>query len=139
MTKLTARLIALVIVLVIALSVSANQVAPFFQAQEFTDRITGEHGTKISFIEKLSELRQACGFPFIINSGYRTSGHPIEKIKKIPGTHTQGIAADIRVTNAIQRGCIINHALKLGFNGIGVHKYFVHIDMRIGPPVIWAY
>lgn len=117
----------------------ANIDVPFFQAKEFTDKITGASGTKLFFIKKLSLLRQECNFPFIINSGYRTKDHPIERIKQTPGTHTQGIAADIRVRNAEQRGCIVSHALKLGFKGIGVHKNFIHIDMRIGPPVIWTY
>jgi hypothetical protein len=31
------------------------------------------------------------------------------------------------------------NALKLGFNGIGVAKTFVHVDIRETTPVIWAY
>ena len=117
----------------------ATQLTEFFRESEFSDRYTGEHGIKLAFVKRLNILREKCDFKFIINSGYRTRSHPIERIKNTIGTHTLGIAADIRVTNGYQRHCIVEGALKLGFRGIGVHKNFIHIDMRKGPAVIWAY
>lgn len=92
------------------------------------------------FIHRLDELREACGFPFIVTSGYRDGErHPIEKRKSKPGTHAQGIAADIRVSGGVQRRLIIEKALELGFNGIGVAKTFVHVDIRKTTPVLWCY
>ena len=49
-------------------------------------------------MEKVDELRDRCGFPFVITSGYRSPQHPIEAKKDVPGTHAQGIAADIKIT-----------------------------------------
>jgi len=120
-------------------SPQAIQLTEFFRESEFSDRYTGEHGVKLFFVERLNVLRKSCGFEFIINSGYRTRNHPIEKIKQTIGTHTLGIAADVRVTSGYQRRCIVAGAIRLGFRGIGVHKNFIHIDMRKGPAVIWAY
>ena len=64
----------------------------------------------------------------------------IEKAKKIGGTHTRGIAADIYVNGGRQRMQIVRHACAMGFVGIGVAKAFVHVDMRDDfKPVLWCY
>jgi len=95
------------------------------------------------FIHKLDELREACGFPFIITSGYRSSNHSLEKRKEKAGKHAQGIAADIRARNGNERYTIVQEAIKLGFNGIGVASTFIHVDSRIcgadKAPVMWCY
>ena len=91
------------------------------------------------FLSKLDSLREACGFPFVITSGYRSPDHPIEAVKEIPGTHAQGIAADIQITNSAQRYTIIREALAHGFTGLGVAGDFIHVDTRGTVPVIWVY
>lgn len=136
MVRILACLLALVL---IASPTQAVQVYNFFQITEFRDQYTGENKIDKDFVQKLNSLREACGFPFIINSGYRSKNHPVEILKRAPGTHTDGIAADIRITDGYQRRKIVEEALKLGFRGIGIHKHFVHVDMRKGPPVIWVY
>ena len=90
--------------------------------------------------QQLDNLRLACGFVFIINSGFRhPTKHPIEAAKQVPGTHAQGIAADIRITTAAERHCIVKEAMQLGFTGVGVAKDFIHVDTRGTPPVMWLY
>jgi uncharacterized protein YcbK (DUF882 family) len=91
------------------------------------------------FMEKVDELRDRCGFPFVITSGFRSPTHPIEAKKDVPGTHSQGIAADIKITNSAQRYSIIREALAMGFTGIGVASDFIHVDTRGSAPVIWVY
>jgi uncharacterized protein YcbK (DUF882 family) len=93
---------------------------------------------------KIDELRERCGFPFIITSGYRSLAHPIERAKKTnTGTHAQGIAADIKVIDGVQRFKIVEEAIKMGFTGIGVASNFVHVDIRSldtnESPVMWCY
>jgi zinc D-Ala-D-Ala carboxypeptidase len=100
---------------------------------------TGEAGIVPEFVEKLDKLREACGFPFVITSGYRSSQHPIEARKSKPGTHSQGIAADIAVADGYQRRMIVEKAIELGFKGIGVHDKFVHVDDRDSLQVLWVY
>ena len=92
-----------------------------------------------AFLEKLDALREECGFPFTITSGYRDEFHPNEIRKKIPGTHNQGIAADIAVSNGTERMNIVHQALKMGFGGIGVARTFIHVDTRATTPVMWTY
>jgi len=113
----------------------------FFRLEEFNCTHTNLNGMDHDFIHRLDELRERCGFPFTITSGYRDATHPAELRKAQPGTgtHCQGIAADIAVSNGFERMNIVHEALKLNFSGIGVAKGFVHIDDRKTTPVMWTY
>ena len=112
----------------------------FFRLDEFDCQVTGENRMELEFLQQLDNLRLACGFVFIINSGFRhPTKHPIEAAKQVPGTHAQGIAADIRITTAAERHCIVKEAMQLGFTGVGVAKDFIHVDTRGTPPVMWLY
>ena len=99
---------------------------------------TGDEGIDPEFVHALDLLREECGFPFIINSGYRSPLHSIEVAKDQPGEHTRG-AADIAVHHGYERYKIIKHATAMGFTGIGVHKGYIHLDKRITTPVCWPY
>ena len=115
----------------------------YFKLEDFNCQETGENEMSRDFIHKLDELREACGFPFIITSGYRSPNHSIEKRKEKAGTHAQGIAADIKVRDGVQRFRIVEEAIKMGFSGIGVASSFVHVDIRCldgnESPVMWTY
>ena len=111
----------------------------YFKIEDFNCQETGENEMCPDFLQKLDALREMCGFPFIITSGYRSPNHSIEKKKAKPGTHAQGIAADIAVNGGAQRMAIIRNASIMGFNGIGVAKTFVHVDTRETTPVAWKY
>lgn len=115
----------------------------YFKLKDFDCQETGDNEMDVEFIHKLDQLREACGFPFIITSGFRSKDHSIEKRKEKAGTHAQGIAADIRARNGNERYKIVEEAIKLGFNGIGIAGTFIHVDSRIvgadKAPVMWCY
>jgi len=111
----------------------------YFTLEEFDCQETGKNNMDEDFLHKLDELREACGFPFKITSGYRDITHSVEVRKAKGGTHTKGIAADIKVTNGADRYTILKNALAMGFTGIGVANTFIHVDTREGTPVIWSY
>ena len=111
----------------------------YFKLEDFDCKETQENEMDTGFIEKLDQLREVCGFPFYVTSGYRSVKHSAEESKAVPGTHTQGIAADIAVAGGVQRITIIQNALALGFTGIGVAKGFVHVDTRETTAVLWCY
>ena len=111
----------------------------YFKTKEFDCSHTGMNRMEAEFLELVDELRHRCGFPFVITSGYRHPTHPIEAQKSIPGTHAQGIACDIRVNTAEERHKLVKTALELNFTGIGVEKYFVHVDTRGTSPAMWTY
>ena len=111
----------------------------YFKMEDFACSETGENGIREDFVFQLDDLRAECGFPFVVTSGYRSRDHSIEKTKKVGGQHTRGNAADIQVTNGLQRMAIVSKALDRGFTGIGVAKSFVHLDTRDSEPVMWTY
>lgn len=92
----------------------------YFAISEFDCKHTGKNEMRESFLKKLDALREACNFPFVITSGYRDITHPAEAKKEKGGTHTQGIAADIRVNSGAQAYIIMREAFKLGFTGIAL-------------------
>lgn len=114
-------------------------VLKYFNLDEFRCSHTGYVEMDEGFLERLDHLRDICGFSFAITSGYRHSTHPIEAKKEKPGTHAQGIAADIMCTNGVQKRLIVEKAMMLNFGGIGVARTFIHVDTRESTPVIWSY
>ena len=110
----------------------------FFRLEEFNCTQTNKNEMDHEFLVKLDELRERVGFPFVITSGYRDATHPAEARKETPGTHNQGIAADIKVSNGFERMNIVHEAIKMGFS-IGVARTFVHVDDRKTTPVMWTY
>ena len=114
--------------------------ARYFSRDEFACSHTGKNEISDSLIDKLDLLREACGFPFIITSGYRDPTHPIEAKKANAGTPALGLAADIKVNNGVERYTIDRDPIKLGFRGIGIANTFVHVDVRDAKPsVMWTY
>ena len=111
----------------------------FFRLEEFNCTHTNLNSMDLAFIHRLDELRERVGFPMIVTSGYRDATHPAEARKAEPGTHNQGIAADIKVSNGFERMNLVHEALKMSFGGIGVSKSFIHIDDRKTTPVMWTY
>ncbi len=122
-----------------------NEDLDYFTREEFACQYTGENEISDRLLLKLDLLRARCGFPFVITSGYRSEDHPIEAKKKQEkaGTHAQGIAADIRARNGNERYTIVQEAIKLGFNGVGVARTFIHVDSRAVSDneagVMWCY
>ena len=111
----------------------------YFKLDEFDCQDTGENNMNPEFLERLDELRHECKFPFTITSGYRDPSHSIEAKKENPGMHTKGIAADIYVSNGVDRYKLLITAFNMGFTGIGVAKTFIHVDTRTSQPVVWTY
>ena len=114
----------------------------WFTEAEMRCRETQECDMKPEFMWALDELRERCGFPFKITSGFRSVKHSAERNKSNGGgTHTKGIACDIAVADSVQRMKLVKGALDMGFAGIGVSHSggFVHVDMRTTTPVMWTY
>ena len=120
---------------------------PHFTAEEMRCKETNEEGVTAELMDKLEELRELCGFPLVVSSGFRGLLHSIERAKinrgKAPGTHNQGIAADIAI-NGGEAVTLLKHALAIGFTGIGINQRaawanrFIHLDLR-KESTIWSY
>ena len=101
------------------------------------------------FMAKLIALRERCGFPLPVTSGYRTP----ERNKEVSNTgesgpHTTGRAVD-RAINGENAYRLVAMALAAGFTGIGLKQHgpmngrYIHLDDLAAPdfprPRVWTY
>lgn len=106
----------------------------------------GQVGIQDDFRAMLEELRERCGFPILVSSGFRCHSYN----KRFGGTpaHEKGLAVDLIVSGA-RAHKVLTEALAMGFTGIGVAQKgdraarFIHLDMlpvALYPrPAIWSY
>jgi len=120
----------------------------YFKLNEFDSPDSPGSGSMmdIEFLKVLDKIREDCGFPFKITSGYRTEAH--NQALKDTGqeavddsAHTRGKACDIAIYNGSQRMALVKTALKYGINRCGIGKTFCHLDSDITKPrmVMWLY
>jgi hypothetical protein len=109
---------------------------PYFSIKEFDSPDAPGSGELMDsyFIERLALVRAKCGFPFIINSGYRTPSHNAKVGGKQNSAHLRGLAADIMIQNDRYRFSIIKAACGYGFRRIEIGtikdvKLWVHLDI----------
>lgn len=106
------------------------QISKNFKLREFQCK-DGSQLVKVDsqLLHKLQKLRDLINRPIIIVSGYRTASHN----KNVGGAknslHLQGKAADILVYE-ISSNTLAKQAEQVGFNGIGIYKSFLHVDVR---------
>lgn len=102
----------------------------YFVREDFACRCgCGRNEIPDSFIHDVDELREACGFPLVVTSGWRCENHPREARKERPGEHNRA-AADLKASNGYMLYVIQEKAYALGFRGIAAGKGFVHVDRR---------
>lgn len=109
-----------------------NRLNKYFKRSEFSCRCgCGFNTVDVELLEVLTELREACNNPVIINCGCRCPKHN----KKVGGAtkskHLRGIAADIRV-KGLTSNTVYSYfnALYPKKYGLGLHATFLHIDIR---------
>jgi len=119
-----------------------------FRREEFACSHCGQNKVEDVLLDALQNLRDACGFPFLVSSGYRCPDHPAEAKKAATGTHTMGLAADIAVSGE-QAYQLLRAAMVYGkINGIGINQKgsgrFIHLDIAPAAegrprPHVWSY
>lgn len=108
---------------------------------------SGEEYMSDEFISMLDECIKIYGKPMKINSGYRSESYQKELAKRYKtgvaknSPHTEGIAADIHVSNSKDRWLLINSLISAGFTRIGIASNFLHADISTSRSndVIWHY
>jgi uncharacterized protein YcbK (DUF882 family) len=121
----------------------------YFSEDELACQHCGEHKFDEAFLTKLDAIREECGFPFPVTSGYRCEEHPIEARKieqgRPRGAHTYGKAIDIGVSGE-RAGKLLEVAMKHGIKRIGVNQKgnsrFIHLDVcdfEMPSPALWSY
>lgn len=122
---------------------------PNFTEAEFVDHESGECAMNEDFMVILQSIRTKFGKPMIINSGYRSKNHSVERIKPTPGEHTFGMAADISI-HGLDALTLIKVAINNGVRRVGVNQKgdtsqrYIHLGIgdrffEQFPPGIWSY
>lgn len=108
---------------------------PHFSPREMSCHGTGSLVVEDYFMDWLETLREKCGFPLIVSSGYRSPEYNAQISRTgLGGPHTTGLAADIRIYGP---RCmrVIKYAFDMGVTGFGMKQHgpheerFVHLDL----------
>jgi len=97
----------------------------------------GEMNINSHALEKLYALRHLFGNPITLSSAFRCKAHNKKIGGKPQSGHLTGEAFDIKVTNENDRK-ILDIAVGLGFNGIGIANTFIHVDTK-ERVAVWTY
>lgn len=93
----------------------------------------GPMNVQMPLLELLNSLRAAYGKPLVVNSAYRSPEHN-KAVGGVPNSyHTQGLAADIRPTEAHKDDLRVLRDICNRLNsegGVGLYDTFVHVDAR---------
>ena len=118
----------------------------FFKLSEFDSPDapgSGAQHMNLDFVAALDRIRDKCGFPLRVTSGYRTPEHN----KRIGGAensaHVQGVAADLFIPEPRNhnRMKLLRAAIAEGISRIGWMDTALHLDMSETLPqeVAWPY
>ena len=120
----------------------------YFSEKELSCTHCGEYHFDEEFLELLNHIREECGFPLPVTSGYRCPGHPINIEKaaagKPLGAHSKGLAVDIAVSysnaHTLLKVAVENGVPRIGINQKGDGR-FIHLDcdFSLSYPTIWSY
>jgi uncharacterized protein YcbK (DUF882 family) len=117
--------------------------ARFFSEREFQRAAPGGSLQNMNqeFISKLDRTRERAGIPFVVNSAFRSVEHERRQGRAGTSSHTTGRAIDIRCNTDRNRFLILRAAFAEGWNRIGVHPTFIHLDDSPNhtPEVVWFY
>lgn len=95
----------------------------------------------LDFLMMLDDARHKAGISFVITSGVRCSSHNRACGGKKDSAHLHGFAADIACSDSRSRGYMIGALYEAGFNRIGIHPDFLHVDddPSKDADVVWLY
>ena len=98
-----------------------------FKVKEF--QCEGKLIIKKELIDKLQTLRNVLGRPLLVASGFRTPDHNAF-VGGVPNSaHITGEAADVYCPG-VTAETLAKLAIEVGFNGIGIAKNTIHVDIR---------
>jgi len=116
-----------------------------FEPWEFDspdDKGSGVERMSLQLIQLLDSLRERCGFPFIISSGYRSFKYNSTLPNaSVQSAHIKGLAVDIVAQTSGEKFMIVKYALEIGIRRVGVGSNFVHLDTSTELPeqMLWTY
>ena len=99
-----------------------------FRLEEFACPCCGMAQMDGNFLLMIDQAREIAGVPFTITSGYRCEKHNRAVGGVASSSHLTGKAADISTAGSGDRFAIVDAAMGVGFNRMGMRKDFIHVD-----------
>ena len=97
---------------------------------------------KQHILEMLQYVRDVVNRPVIVNSGGRCPNHIDEVHRDKPADHQKCQGVDVSAKTSVERGEILEAAIEIGFNAIGVYSWGLHLGYRrerLGKsPLVWV-
>ena len=120
----------------------------YFSEKELSCTHCGVYKFDEAFLELLNQIREDCGFPLPVTSGYRCPNHPLNVEKaaagKPLGAHSKGLAVDLGVSYSSAHK-LLEVACAHGIPRIGINQKgdsrFIHLDydLSLPNPALWSY
>ena len=87
------------------------------------------------------KVRDRAKVPMVVTSGYRCQAHNAKINGSTNSAHLRGLAGDFAIRVSSDRFRILEAALAVGVNRIGIGADFVHLDVDPSLPqaVVWTY
>jgi uncharacterized protein YcbK (DUF882 family) len=94
-----------------------------------------------AIVTALDYIREQCGFPIIISSGYRTPAHNTQVGGVDGSAHINGWAADLAIRTSQARYKVLYYAHEIGIHRMGIGPTIIHLDLSPSLPqdVVWLY
>ncbi len=101
-------------------------------------------GLNPQMFELINKLEKKANVNLIITSAFRTFEHERKKKRSGLSAHCKGLAIDVACSESNIRFRLIQSALSIGINRIGISKTFLHLDIADfshgkTPETIWLY
>ncbi|HDZ38410.1 MAG TPA: DUF882 domain-containing protein [Marinobacter sp.] len=122
----------------------------FTEAEMTCKCLCGRADMTVELMDNLQALRNLCGFPLKVNSGFRCPDYN-DRIASSgrDGPHTLGAAVDIGISGTPAH-TVLTRAARFNFTGFGLSQNgphegrFIHLDtiqpgMRFPRPWVWSY
>lgn len=120
----------------------SRYVPKYFTEKEFQAVGCSIRDMQPEFLRMLDNARREAGVPFVITSALRSVENELSKGRSGKSAHTRGKAVDVACNSSWIRYKIVTGALKAGFQRIGIHGCYVHLDNDdevLPSPRIWTY
>lgn len=81
-----------------------------------------------AILTQLEAIGEVVGKRMLIKSGYRTIQHNAKVKGSVNSSHLRGYAVDVICFTGRDKWVLLNAAIKVGINRIGIGKSFLHLD-----------
>lgn len=113
--------------------------SPDVNNSRFVCHCCGQNFTDPRLIQRIAEIELRVGEQLNVTSGYRCDSHNRKVGGSKTSSHMAGLAVDVACSGSRLRYRIVNAAISVGIDRIGIYRTFIHLDIDRSkdPRVMW--